>query len=151
MLLQQIHARPEHVLNPRFADGVSSSHHKQVDKINKTHVIFDEERTLEQKIEASVTSLDMNLLCIKEDQFTKELHGVTSMRNQGNKNYIEAWFQSVIGLQHHSILQQFLAPSFQGKLISHILAFIKLYFSVGSMSILESLRRKWIHWKYVYT
>ena len=66
-LLQKIHTRPEHVLNLSFTDGVSSSPHKQVDKNNKTHVIFDEERTLEQKIEASFTSLNMNLLCIKED------------------------------------------------------------------------------------
>ena len=123
--------RPGHVLNPIFVDGVSSSPYKQADKINKTHVIFNEERTLEPKIEASFTSLGMNLLCIKEDQFTKELHGVTSMRNQGNKYYIEAWFQSVISLQHHSILHRFLAPSFQGKLISHILTFIKLYFLLG--------------------
>ena len=96
--MQQIHTRPEHVFNPSFADGVSSSPHKQADKINKTHVIFDEERTLDPKIEASLTSLDPKLLCIEEDQFNKDLHGVTSMRNQGNKNYIEAWFQSVIGL-----------------------------------------------------
>ena len=114
-------------------------------KRSTRHVIFDEEPTLEPKIEASFTSLDLNLLSIEEYQFTKELHGVTSMRNQGNKDYIEYWFQSIIGLQHHSILHQFLAPSFQGKLISHILAFIKLYFSVGSMSILESLLRKWLH------
>ena len=120
---------------------------QQVNKIKK----IDEEQTFKPKIEASFTSLDLNLLSIEEDQFTKELHGVTSMRNQGNKDYIEAWFQSVISLQHHSILHQFLAPSFQGKLISHILAFIKLYFSVGSMSILESLLRKWLHWKYAYT
>ena len=143
--------RPEHVLNPRFADGVSSSPHKQADKINMPHITFDDEQTLEPKIEASFTSLDLNLLSIEEDHFTKELHGVTSMRNQGNKDYIEAWFQSVISLQHYSILHQFLAPSFQGKLISHILTFIKLYFSVGSMSILEPLLRKWLHWKYAYT
>ena len=82
--------RPEHVLNPIFVDGVSSSPYKKADKINKTHVIFDEEQTLEPKIEASFTSLDLNLLSIKEDQFTKELHDVTSMRNQGNKDYVEA-------------------------------------------------------------
>ena len=129
MLLQQIHMRPEHVLNPRFADGVSSSFHKQADNINMPRVTLDDKRTLEQKIEASFTSLDPNLLSIEEDHFTKELHGVTSMRNQGNQDYIEASFQSIFGLQHHSILHQFLAPSFQGKFISHILAFIKLYFS----------------------
>ena len=147
--MQQIHTRPEHVLDPSFADGVCSSPHKQADKINKTHMIFDGEQPLEPK--SSFTSLDPKPLCIEEDQFTKELHGVTSMRNQGNKDYIEAWFQSIIVLQHHSILHQFLAPSFQGKLISHILEFIKLYFSIRSMSILESLFRKWLHWKYAYT
>ena len=128
-MLQQIHTRPKHVLNPSFADGVSSSPHKQADKINKTHVIFDGEQPLEPK--ASFTSLDLKLLCIEEDQFNEDLHGVTSMSNQGNKDYIEAWFQSVISLQHHFILHQFLAPSFQGKLISHILAFIKLFFLLG--------------------
>ena len=95
-LLQQIHMRPEHILNPRFADGVSSSPYKQANKINKTHVIFDGEQPLEPK--ASFTSLDLKLLCIEEDKFNKDLHGVTSMSNQGNKYYIEAWFQSVIGL-----------------------------------------------------
>ena len=95
--MQQIHTRPEHVLNPRFVDGVSSSPHKKADKINKTHIISDEERTLQPKIESSFISLDPNLLSIEEDQFTKEIHGVTSLRNQGNKDYIEAWFQSVIG------------------------------------------------------
>ena len=91
MLLQQIHTRPEHVLNPRLGSEISYDH-QQVNKINK----FDEEWTLEPK--ASFTSLDPNLLCMEEDQFTKELHGVTSMINQGNKYYIEAWFQYVISL-----------------------------------------------------
>ena len=86
--MQQIHTRPEHVLNPSFVDGVSSSPHKQADKINKTHVIFDGEQPLEPKL--SFTSLDPEILCIKEDQFNKDLHGVTSMSNQGNKDYIEA-------------------------------------------------------------
>ena len=63
-LLQQIHTRPEHVLNPSFVDGVSSSPHKQADKINKTNVIFDGEQPLEAK--ASFTSLDSKLLCIEK-------------------------------------------------------------------------------------
>ena len=82
--MQQIHTRPEHVLNPRLGSEVSYDH-QQVNKINK----FDEERTLEPK--ESFTSLKLNLLCIEEDQFTKEFHGVTSIRNQGNKDYIEDW------------------------------------------------------------
>ena len=136
--------RPEHVLNTRIGSEVSYDH-QQVNKINK----FDEKQTLELK--SSFTSLDLNLLCTEEDQFTKQFHGVTSMKNQGNKDYIEAWFQSVFGLQHHFILHQILAPSFQGKLISHILEFIKLYFSIGSISILDSFLQKWIHCKFSYT
>ena len=78
-MLQEIHTRHEHVLDPSFADGVSSSPHKQADKINNTHVIFDGEQPLEPK--ASFKSLDLKVLCIEEDQFNKDLHGVTSMSN----------------------------------------------------------------------
>ena len=81
--MQKFYTRPEHVLNPRLGSEVSYDH-QQVNKINK----FDEEWTLELK--ASFTSLDTNILCIEEDQFTKEIHGVTTIRNQGNKDYIEA-------------------------------------------------------------
>jgi hypothetical protein len=93
----------------------------------------------------------MNLLCIQEYQFSKEIHGVTSIGNQGNKDYIESWFQYVTNPQLHVILQQFLALSFQGNLVFHILVFIKLYFSVVGMSIFETLLRKWLHWKHSYT
>ena len=68
--------------------------HQQVNKINK----FDEERKFEWNIKASLTSLDPKIVCIQEDQFNKEVHGVTNMRNKGNKYYIEASFQFFIGL-----------------------------------------------------
>jgi len=42
----------------------------------------------------------------------QELHDMMAMGNQENKGYIEYWFHSIICLQHHSILQQFLIPSF---------------------------------------
>jgi hypothetical protein len=93
----------------------------------------------------------MNLFCIPEYQFSKDIHGVISIGNQGNKDYIESWFQSVTNPQLHIIHQQFLTLSFQGKLVFHILVFIKLYFSVVGMSIFETLLRKWLHWKYSYT
>ena len=73
--------RPKHVLNLILGSEYSYDH-QQVNKINK----FDEGQTLEPK--ASFASSDPNLLCIEEDHFTKDLHGVTSMRNQGNKDYI---------------------------------------------------------------
>jgi hypothetical protein len=71
--------------------------------------------------------------------------------NQGNKDYIEVWFQSVISLQHHSIFQQFLAPSLQKQLASHILVFIKVHFSNLDVSLTEILLHEWMHWKYSYT
>ena len=89
---------------------------------------------MEQKTKEflALSSLDLNILCINVDQTLGELH-ITAIGNQGIKDYIfEAWFQYTIGLHHHSILQQFLAPSFQGKLVSHILALLNLdFFSCG--------------------
>jgi hypothetical protein len=137
-LLQQIHMRSGQVVSPRIENEVSY-HHQQTERINKS----DENQTLERKSEAFSTSwsLDMNLFCIQEDRFYKEIHGVTSIGNQGNKDSIESWFQSITNPQLHVILKQFLAQSFQGKLVFHI---------VG-MSIFETLLRKWLHWKYSYT
>jgi hypothetical protein len=66
-------------------------------------------------------------------------------KNQGSKGYIESWFQYVIGLQHHSIFQRFLAPSLQKELVSHILAFIKVHFPNLGMVILETLFQKCLH------
>ena len=81
----------------------------------------------------------------------QELHNTMAMGNQESNGYIEYWFQSINCLQHHSMLQQFLAPSFQGKLASHTLIFINIHFSNLGMYILESLFRKWLHWKHSYT
>jgi len=81
----------------------------------------------------------------------QELHDTMDMGNQGNKEYIEDWFHSIICLQHHSILQQLLASSFQGKLASLTLIFINMYFSNLGMCILDALFLKWFHWKYSYT
>ena len=69
---------------------------------------------------------------------TQELHDMMDMGNQESKGYIEDWFHSIF-LQHHSILQQFLAPSFQWKLASHTLLFINMHFSNLGMYILEAL------------
>ena len=79
----------------------------------------------------------------------QELHGM--MGNQESNGYIEDWFHSIMCLHHHSILQQFLTTSFQGKLASHTLIFINMHFSNLGMYILEALFLKWFHWKYSYT
>ena len=59
---------------------------------------------------------------------TQELHDMMAMENQESKGYIEDWFHSIIFWQSYSMLQQFLAPSFQGKLASHTLIFINMHF-----------------------
>ena len=72
----------------------------------------------------------------------QELHGMMATGNQESKGYIEYWL--------HSILQQFLTPYFQRKLVSHTLIFINMHFSNLGMCICEALFRKWFHWKYSY-
>jgi len=74
-----------------------------------------------------------------------------AMGNQESSGYIKDWFHSIIFLQHHYMLQQFLAPSFQGKLASHTLIFFNMFFSNLGMYILEALFLKWFHYKYSYT
>ena len=58
----------------------------------------------------------------------QELHDTMAMGNQESKGYIEDWLHSIICLQHHTMLQQFLAPYFQGELASHTLIFINMHF-----------------------
>jgi len=62
-----------------------------------------------------------------------------AMGNQESKGYIEDWFHCIICLQPHSILQQFLAPSFEGKLAFRTLLFINMHFSNLGMYILKAL------------
>ena len=69
---------------------------------------------------------------------------------QENEDYIEDWFQKVTRAQHSSILQRILTFNPNG-LIFHILVDIQVYFSNLNVSILETLIRKWLHWKYSYT
>jgi len=98
-------------------------------------------------------SLGPDPLCTQEydDQFYEELRDMTTTRNQGNKDHIEIWFQSVISLQHHSIFQQFLAPFLPKQRASHILVFIKVPLSDMDVSLTEILLHEWMHWKYSYT
>ena len=58
---------------------------------------------------------------------TQEIYDMMAMRNQESKGYIEDLFHSIF-LEHHSMLQQFLAPSFQGNLASLTLVFINVNF-----------------------
>jgi hypothetical protein len=73
---------------------------------------------------------------------------MTTSRNQGNKDCIEVWIQSVISMQHHSIFQQFLAPFLQKKPVFHIMVFIKVHFLDLDVSLTRIFLREWMHWKY---
>ena len=73
----------------------------------------------------------------------QELHGM--MGNQESNGYIEDWFHSITCLHHHSMLQQFLIPFFQGKLASRTLIFTNMHFSNLGMCIHEAIFRKWLH------
>jgi hypothetical protein len=125
------------------------------EEIKESWTISNEEQTLEPEIKEFLASLslDPDPLCTQEydDQFSEELHDMTTTRNQGNKDHIEVWFQSVINMQHHSIFQQFLAPFLQKQLASHILVFIKVHFSDLDVSLTKILLCEWMHWKYSYT
>ena len=98
-------------------------------------------------MEENEVSFTMHQQAILE---AKELHDMMAMGNQESKEYIEDWFHSIICLQHHSMLQQFFIPFFQGKLAFHTLIFINMHFSNLGMSIREALFQKWLHWKYSY-
>jgi len=98
-------------------------------------------------MEENEVSFSMHQQVILKDQ---ELHNMMVTGNQQSKEYIENWFHSTTCLQHHSTLQQFLTPYFQGKLASHTLIFINMHFSNLGMCIHEALFRKWLHWKYSY-
>jgi len=90
-------------------------------------------------------------LNLESAEFMEEVHDMTTKGNQECQSYIEYWFHSIICLHHHSTLRQFLAPSFQKKIVSHTLVFINMHFYNLGMYILEALFLKWLHWKYSYT
>ncbi len=89
-----------------------------------------------EAMEENEVSFTMHQQAILKAQ---ELHDMMAMGNQESKGYIEDWFHSITCLQHHSILQQFLIPFFQGKLASHTLISINMHFSNLGMYVLEAL------------
>lgn len=97
-----------------------------------------------EAMEENEVSFSVHQQAILKDQ---ELHHMMAMGNQKSNGYIEDWFHSITCFQHHSILQQFLTPSFQGKLASHTLIFINMHLSNLGMCIREALFRRWLHWK----
>ena len=67
--------------------------------------------------------------------------------NQEHYDYIELWFQKIIGTKRPCLLQQ-LFPSYLSKqLVSHTLVYFKEYFSNVSMSMFVILLRTWLHLK----
>jgi len=99
-----------------------------LEEIREKWYTSDEEKILEPYIEECFSYLSPNPLYILEcdDQFSKELHGMTIKENQRDKEYIEYWFQIFIRPGHSSNLQHLLASYPLNKLASHILVLIKV-------------------------
>jgi hypothetical protein len=118
---------------------VSFNPYQQEDNINDSWIISDEDQILNPKIEEFLGCLSPDPLCTQEyeDQISKELHNMKNTIKQGNKYYIEFWFQSVIGLQHHSILQHSLAPFLLEHFSPHIWMFTKVHFLNLDMHLVE--------------
>jgi hypothetical protein len=76
---------------------------------------------------------------------------MSARESQENKDYIEAWFQTLIRPQYSSILQHFLAASPQETLVSHVRTTIEVSFLYLYMSLFINLLRIWLHWKFSYT
>jgi len=76
------------------------------------------------------SSLHQQVVEINKTLETQELQEMKNVGNQESKGYIEDFFHSIIFLQHHSILQQFLAPSFQGNLVAPTIVFISYMFVI---------------------
>jgi hypothetical protein len=106
-----------------------------------------EEKILEPKIEYFLVYLSSDSLCITEcdDQSLEEPHDLKDKNIQGNKYYIEVWFQTIIRPQNPSILQHFLESSPQEKLASYVQATIEVYFSNLDTSLLVNMLCTWIH------
>ena len=67
---------------------------------------------------------------VKEESINTIWNSVMELQdatNMGNQGYIEDWFHSVFFSQHHSTLQQLLAPSLTRKLVSHAHVFINIH------------------------
>jgi hypothetical protein len=114
------------------------------------------------EIEEFLSCLSSDPSCIQErnQQVLEYLHGMTKedmetvsneQENQGEKDPIETWFQTVVMPQYHSILQHLLAPYQSMHLVPHIQVSIQVYFSNLNMSMFVIMLRTWLHWKFSYT
>jgi hypothetical protein len=137
-------------------------HQEDLEETKEPWKSFDEEKTEEPENEEFLPCMSSYPLFIQKinPQILEDLHGMTKediqtsaneQINQRHHDYIELWFHTIIGLKHHFILQQFLAPSQSKQLVPHIPVSLKAYLSNLNMSIFVILLRTWIHWKYSYT
>ena len=108
---------------------------------------IDKEKLLELEIEKSHACLSLDSM--NKDHISEDFHFMIEER-QGRQDYIESWFNSVIGFQS-SIIQYILTSSKSRQLASHIQVHIKGCLSNQHMSSSIILLQTWFHWKYSYT
>ena len=114
------------------------------DKVQESWMSIDKEEILEPEIENSHACL--SLYSMNEDPISDFM----IEERQGRQDYIESWFNSVIGFQC-SIIQHLLTSSKSRQLASHIQVHIKECLSNLHMSLSIILLQTWFHWKYSYT
>lgn len=86
---------------------------------------------MEPQIKEFLSCLSSDPSCIQESnqRVLEDMHGMTKedmetiandQENQGDKDPIETWFQTVVAPQHQSILHQLLAPYQSMQLVPHV-------------------------------
>jgi hypothetical protein len=115
------------------------------------------EQSLRPEIEEFSTSILVDPLCTSETNHREEedLHSMMKESIESiideHQDYIEIWFQEIIGPQYYSLLQHLLMPKQVGWLVLHIQVITAVTFSYVDMGMYVILLRTWLHWKKSYT
>lgn len=109
-----------------------------------------ENQIFEPELEGFIFCLSPYFLCLKENDYQtmKDLHQCESHKYVDS---IESWFRAAINPSYFYIIQKLLLPCQLKRLVSHALLCIEVYSLKLSVSIISTLLRTWLHWKYTYT
>jgi hypothetical protein len=152
-IVMNLSTSSEMIKEPKSHELQKDSPCQTAEEAEKLETTSDGERPLRPEIEEFST----DPLYTSETNHPEEedLHG---MMKEGieitvdeHQDYIEVWFQEVIRLQYHSLLQHLLMPKQVGWLVLHIQVIPAVTFSYLDMGMFLILLRTWLHWKCSYT
>ena len=138
--LNILHPSSRNVLQRRdFLNVIEGQHQEEEypnEEIKRSRAALDEEKKSKSDVEKVPSCLPAFPPCVQENNQQKEedlnviieedIQGdPTQQVDQGHHNYIDIWFQTVIKLHHHTLLQQYLIQSQSNKFISHIQVHVK--------------------------